>query len=133
MTDIRIEVEGFDRIIFNKRELKKAIRQGGAVVRAEARRLVSKRAISAPGEFPGLQSGALKRSIKLKVGSGGGYAKVMPYKMPEMNHFYAAYLINGTSRGLRPRKDIMTSALDNKQEQIRARIRQALNNALQAV
>lgn len=132
MTDIKIEYEGFDRILFRKAELKRAIRQGGAVVRAEARRLIAKRAISGPGEFPGRDTGAMMRSIKVKIGSGGGYAKIGPYKTSEMQDFYPAYLAVGTSRGLKPRKNFMTAALDNKGAAIRARIAQSLRNSLTA-
>lgn len=130
-SDIRIQIDEFDRIIFNKREFKAAIRKGGGIVRTEARRLISRRAISAPRELPGYQSGAMSRSIRVKIGSGGGYAKVMPYKTAEMEKFYPAFLVLGTRRGLKPRKDFMVQALDNKQAEIRAAIRTSLQNALQ--
>jgi hypothetical protein len=133
MSDVNIRIEGFDRILFKKTELKRAIRKGGGVVRQEARRLIARRAISAPGDFPGRDSGAMMRSIKVKVGSGGGYAKVMPYKTPEMgNDFYPAFLNYGTSNGLRPRKNFMVAALDSKQMQIRREISNALRRALVA-
>ena len=129
--NINIKVEGFDRIIFEKRELKKAIRRGGAVVRAEARRLIAHRAISAAGEFPGFDSGAMSRSIQVRVGAGGGYAKVMPFRTPEMKQdFYPAFLFYGTSRGLAPRKNFMVAALDNKQAMIRSAIAASLVKSL---
>ena len=141
MSDVTIKIEGFDRIIFKKAELKRAIRKGGAVVRSEARRLIAKRAISAPGQLPGSDTGVMKKSIKSNVGSEGGYVKVMPYLTDEManntrskktprGHFYPAYLFYGTSRGLKPRKNFMIEALDNKQAQIRAEIRKSLAHAL---
>lgn len=133
MLDATITVEGFDRIIFKKAELKRAIRFGGAVVRREARRLISRRAVSAAGEFPGRDSGAMMRSIRVKVGSGGGYAVVSPYKTAEMTgEFYPALLMSGTSHGLKPRKNFMKSALDNKQAVIRAAISASLAKSLVA-
>jgi hypothetical protein len=139
--DFYFRTEGFNRLLFDKRELKAAIRKGGAVVRKEARRLIASRAISAAGEIPGYDSGAMSRSIKVKVGSGGGYAKVMPYMTQQMINnsksakypdgaFYPAFLMVGTRRGLRPRKDFMQAALDNKQSEIRAAITAALANAI---
>ena len=131
MSEIRIDIDGFDRILFKKSELKRAIRKGGAVVRQESRRLIARRAISGAGEFPGRDTGAMMRSIKVKVGSGGGYAKVMPYKTSDMgDDFYPAFLFYGTSRGLEPRKNFMVAALDNKQAAIRAEIRRSLARAL---
>ena len=128
---ISINIEGFNRLIFDKRELKAAIRKGGNVVKTESRRLISHRAISAAGEIPGYKSGVMSRSIKAKVGSGGGYVRIMPTKTPEMGKdFYPAYLSVGTRRGLKPRKDFMLQALDNKQIQIRAAISATLLNAI---
>jgi hypothetical protein len=133
MSDVNIKTEGFDRILFKKTELKRAIRKGGGVVRQEARRLIARRAISAPGDFPGRDSGAMMRSIKVKVGSGCGYAKVMPYKNAEIvKDFYPAFLSYGTSSGLKPRKNFMVAALDSKQMQIRREISNALRRALVA-
>jgi hypothetical protein len=123
----------FNRLLFDKRELKAAIRKSGAVVRAEARRLISSRAVSGAGEFPGYDSGAMSRAIKIKVGSGGGYARVMPYRTAQMgDDYYPAYLFYGTRRGLQPRKDFMQAALDNKQAEIRAAISASLANSLRA-
>jgi len=130
--NIKMKIEGFDRLIFNKRELKSAIRKGGGEVRREARRLIAKRAISGAGDFPGKVTGAMSRSIKVKIGSGGGYAKIAPFKTAEMKVFYPAFLEYGTSRGLKPRKNFMIAALDNKQAVIRAVISAALQKALQA-
>lgn len=134
MSDIRIQIPEFRHIIFDKRELKAAIRKGGGIVRSEARRLIARRAVSAAGEIPGYDSGAMSRSIKIKVGTGGGYARIMPTKTAEMGgEFYPAFLAVGTRRGLRPRKDFMQVALDNKQFQVRAAIVLALQNALRVI
>lgn len=133
MIDIRIDVDGINRILFNKRELKSAFKKGGAVVRKESRRLIASKAISVAGQFPGYDSGAMSKSIKVKPGSGGGYVKIMPYKTSEMGKdFYPAFLMVGTRRGLQPRKDFMVQALDNKQAEIKSAIRASLRNALQA-
>lgn len=143
MIDIRIDVDGINSIIFNKRELKSAFKKGGAVVRKESRRLIASKAISAAGQFPGYVTGAMSKSIKLTVGSGGGYVKVMPYMTPLMAQnsiskeyeegiFYPAVLMAGNNRGLKPRKDFMVQALDNKQAEIKSAIRKALQDALQA-
>jgi hypothetical protein len=133
MIDVRITVDGFNRLRFDKRELKAAFRKGGAIVRKEARRLIASRAVSSAGAFPGYDSGAMSRSIKVKAGSGGGYVRIMPMKTSEMGaNFYPAFLMVGTSRGIRPRKDFMVQALDNKQAEIRAAITAALQNSIRA-
>jgi len=141
MSDINIRVEGFSRIIYNNRELRKAIKAGGILVQREARRLVSSSAVSSAGDFPGKNSGALRRSIRMKVGSGGGYVTVAPRMTEEIRRnttgpndgkadFYPMFLHRGTSRGIQPRKDYMQTALDNKSYAIRGAIHRALQNAL---
>ncbi|GEM_PF-1868025 len=95
-----VKVFGLSHIDYDKKLILKALNQGAAEVRKAARRLVSRRAISNPGEFPGKDSGALMRSIKIyKRGSRGGWVKVGPTKSSEMNVFYPAFLFYGT-RGL---------------------------------
>jgi len=129
--DIHITVDGINRLLFDKRELKKAFKKGGVVVAKESRRLIASRAISSAGQFPGYDTGAMSKSIKVKAGSGGGYVRVMPYKTPAMGaDFYPAFLMVGTRNGLRPRKDFIVQALDNKQAEIRAAIRAALVGAI---
>lgn len=141
MIDVRVDVEDFNNLIFDKRELKRAIKAGGNLVLQEARRLISSRAISSAGGIPGLDSGTMKASIKTKVGSGGGYVRVMPYMTAKMRTattskqykngaFYPAFLFYGTSRGLKPRKDFMEVALSNKQFEIRGAIMASLQNAI---
>jgi hypothetical protein len=140
---IEIGVEGFNRIIFDKRQLRKAIKQGGEITKQEARRLIASRAISRAGGLPGYDRGVMDKSIKIKVGSGGGYVKVSPYRTAAMNkattgpndnepNFYPAYLIYGTNRGLKQRKDFMIQALENKRAQVRLAIAYALQNAIRA-
>lgn len=129
--DVKISIKpSITRLWFEKRELKAVIRKGGRVVQKEARRLIAHRAISKPDQFPGYDSGAMSKSIKVTVGSGGGYAKVMPHKTAAMEDYYPAFLHYGTRRGLKPRKNYMTEALAKKQGAIKRAIRRALVGAI---
>ncbi len=123
----------FHKLIdFDRKALRKAMREGGAVVRKEARSIVSKRAISQPGEFPGQQTGTLRRAIGIVGrGSKGGWIKVGVRKTPAMKDFYPAFLFYGSEkRNLAPRANFMQTALQNKREVVRSNIRAALQNAL---
>jgi hypothetical protein len=134
MLDVNIQVKGINRLYFEKRELKAAIRLGGREVAKESRRLIANRAVSGASDFPGYDSGAMSRAIKVKVSSGGLYATVSPHKTQEMgDDYYPAYLIYGTKRGLEKRKDFVVSALDNKRSMVRMLIRRSLIKALRAV
>lgn len=95
-----VKITGLSHLDYDKRLIRKALNQGGAEVRKAARRLVSRRAISHPGEFPGQDSGALMRSIQIyKRGTRGGWVKIGPTKTEEMSVFYPAFLFYGV-RGL---------------------------------
>lgn len=134
MLNIKINVKGHSSLFFDKKELKTAIRKGGGVVQKEARRLISSRAISGAGDLPGYDTGAMSRSIKIKVGSGGLYAVVSPHKTPEMgDDYYPAFLIHGTSRGIEKRKDFIITALKNKNLAVRLALNASLIKSIRAI
>ena len=56
-------------IDFDRKPLRRALVNGARVVRKEARTLVSRRVVSQPGEFPGQQTGAMRRAIGV-IGKG---------------------------------------------------------------
>ena len=121
---------GHTMIDFDKKKIRKVLNQEGGEVRKAARRLVSRRAISHPGEFPGKDSGALMRSIKVyKRGTRGGWVKIGPTKTAEMGAFYPAFLFYGTDF-FDPRANYMVVALDQRRSQAQANIRAALPGAL---
>ncbi len=127
---VSVNVAGHNRIDFDKKAIRKVLRQQGGEIRKLARRLVARRAISGPGQMPGRVSGTLMRSIKVKVASGGFWTKIAPYKTSEMKVFYPAFLYYGTSRGLAKRDNYMTDALGQRRVAAQAAIYSALRNNL---
>lgn len=129
--DLFVGLEYHQTIDFDKRGLRKSMRQGAADVRKEARRLVSRRAISAPGEMPGQQSGALKRAIGIvSRGSRGGWIKIGVRSIPG-SAFYPAFLFYGSPKtGLQQRGNFMVAALSNRRTVVRGMIRGALRESL---
>ncbi|MDE2441877.1 MAG: HK97 gp10 family phage protein [Betaproteobacteria bacterium] len=130
--DVRVGLEFHKTIDYDRKAMRKALREGAAQVRKEARRIVSRRAISAAGDFPGLQSGALKRAIGIvSKGSKGGWIKVGVRKSKEMTAFYPAFLFYGsTKNNLARRGNFITTALAAKRESVRGQIRDALKHSL---
>lgn len=117
----------------NRRPIRRSLTKGAATVRKEARRLVSRRAISQPGEYPGLQTGLLKRGIGIvSSGSKGGWVKVGVRTLPN-SVFYPAFLFYGSPKtGLAPRGNFMAAALDNRRSEVRSTIRTAFQQAIEA-
>ena len=129
---LRVGLEFHKVIDYDRKAMRKALREGAAEIRKEARRIVSRRAISLPGEFPAMQTGALKRAIGIiGRGSRGGWIKVGVRKTPEMKDFYPAFLFYGSAKtGLAKRGNFMTTALATKRDSIRSNIQSALRDSL---
>lgn len=130
--EVRVGLEFHKTIDYDRKAMRKALREGAAQVRKEARRIVSRRAISAAGDFPGLQTGALKRAIGIvSKGSKGGWIKVGVKKSKEMTDFYPAFLFYGSAKiNLARRGNFVTAALAAKRESVRGQIRDALQHSL---
>lgn len=131
MLEINVKLDGFSRIDFDKKKIRKTMRTLGRDVQKEARRLVARRAISGAGEYPGRQTGRLWRAIKYRVSKPGFLVKIMPGKTADMKDFYPAFLLYGSKkRDLAPRKNYMTDALDNRRSVARGALRNALMDSL---
>lgn len=123
----------YSEVKFDKRPVRRALVKGAGVVRKQARRLVSRRAVSLAGEFPGMQTGALKRAIGIvKKGSKGGWVKVGVRSIPN-SVFYPAFLFYGSPKtNLAKRGNFMTEALDDRREEVRSMIRTSFQQAIEA-
>lgn len=129
--EVHATLAGHTRLDFDKRLIKRALRQQGGEIRKEARRLVARRAISGAGDMPGRDSGVLWRSIKVKVSSGGFWARVSPFKTSEMKVFYPAFLYYGVAeRNIEKRGNYMSTALDARRDAAQSAIATALKSAL---
>lgn len=117
----------------NKKPIRASLVKGAAVVRKEARRIVSRRAVSLAGEFPGMQTGALKRAIGIVgKGSKGGWVKVGVRSIPN-SIFYPAFLFYGSPKtNLAKRGNFMEQALDGRREEVRSMIRTSFQQAIEA-
>lgn len=96
---VRIDVGlAFHKTIdYDRKAMRGALARGAAIVRKEARRAVSRRAISAPGEDPGMDSGDLRRGIGVvSRGGKGGWVKIGVRKLKSMSAFYPAFLYYGS-------------------------------------
>lgn len=131
MLEINVKLDGFSRIDFDRKKIRKTMRMLGRDVQKEARRLVARRAVSGAGEYPGRQTGRLWRAIKYKVSKPGFLVKIMPGKTADMKDFYPAFLLYGSKkRDLAPRKNYMTDALENRRSVARGALRNALMDSL---
>jgi len=145
---IHVTLEGHERIDFDKKKIRKALRDSGRVIQKEARRLVSQRAISQAGDYPGRNTGTLRKSIRLKVSRPGFLVSIAPRMVEGMERFYPAYLHYGVKQGavrrkdhkkqtfsqwrVAPRKNFMTDALESRSDQTRAALLAGLKESLKA-
>jgi hypothetical protein len=131
MFDVFINTAGHSLVYFEKGRVRAAMRAAGRDVQKEARRLVARRAISAAGENPGRQTGALMRAIKPRVSKSGFMVKVMPDKTADMRAYYPAFLYYGVPGRLAKRNNYMAEALDNRRSSVQALLAAAMDGALQ--
>lgn len=89
------------RVDFDRRPVNKVIAKEAREIRKIARRLIARRAISKPGEFPGRDTGALQRSIKVILNRKYSFAVIRPETTPEMGSFHPYMLLRGTKKHLR--------------------------------
>lgn len=123
----------FHKVIdYDRRAMRQVLVKGAAEVRKSARRMVARNAISAAGEFPGADTGTLKRAIGIIArGSKGGWVKVGVKKTPAMQDYYPAFLFYGSrKRNLKARKNYITAALEERSSAIRASVQAALKQSL---
>jgi hypothetical protein len=141
------EFDTYGKLDFDKKEIRKAMRRAGVLVRGEARKMVGKRGASTSGEYPGLRSGRLRRSIKYRVSRAGFMVKIEPQKTADMKAFYPAFLWYGVRRGAKrgkshrkqdatgawritPRENYMVDALTQRADDVRTILRTAFAEAL---
>lgn len=133
MLEIHETITGHERIDFDRSKIRRAMRGFGQDVRKEARRRLARRAISAPGQDPGRDTGNLQRSVIYKVSRPGFLVRIYPGTSElrrKNNHWYAAYLYYGSKRGLEPRANYMAEALEARRDDVRVRLRGALLDSL---
>jgi len=146
--EINATLDGLTRVDFDKKEIRAVMRKVGRDVRNEARRLVSRRAVSLPDEYPGMQSGQLKKSIKEKVSPAGFLVTISPRRnMFVGDNYYPAMLYYGVRRGaarnkshkaqtlsgpwrIAPRANFMVDAAEHRREFAQTAIMQGLENSI---
>jgi len=149
MLEVNATLAGHSGIDFDKKKMRRALRQIGGGVRKESRRLVARKAISGAGENPGRETGSLSRSIKVKVYSTGMAAIISPQRTADMGDaFYPAFLVYGVRREavrrrdhqrqadngkgwrIEPRNNFMMSALFNRSDVSKAALMETLKDSL---
>lgn len=146
--ETNVTIDGFSRIDFDRRKVRKSMGVIGRDVQKEARRLIARRAISGADEYPGRRTGRLWRAVKYHVSRSGFMVKIQPDKTGEMKDYYPAYLYYGVRKmrslalakrhkkqpegpyRLAPRANFMTDALDNRSQNTRSVLRNTLQDAL---
>lgn len=128
---LHVGLDYHSTIDYDRKQMRRALVKGAAVVRKKARTLVSRRVVSQPGEFPGAVTGALRRAIGvIGKGSKGGWVKVGVRAIPGSFYYPAVLFYGSTSRHIAARGNFMTAALADRAGEIREMMRDALRHAL---
>jgi len=128
---LHVGLDFHSTIDYDRKAMRRALVKGAAVVRKEARTLVSRRVVSQPGEFPGEVTGAMRRAIGvIGRGSKGGWVKVGVRAIPGSFYYPAVLFYGSPARHIAARGSFMTAALANRGSEIREQVRDALRHAL---
>ncbi|GGH55186.1 hypothetical protein GCM10010975_12490 [Comamonas phosphati] len=129
--NLHVGLDFHSTIDYDRKAMRRALVKGAAVVRKEARTLVSRRVVSQPGEFPGVVTGAMRRAIGvIGRGSKGGWVKVGVRAIPGSFYYPAVLFYGSPARHIAARGNFMTAALANRGGEIREQVRDALRHAL---
>ncbi len=117
----------FGFVDFRRRPMRKAMGRIGRTIRARARKMVSRKAISEAGNYPGSSSGELRKAVNYKVSRPGLMVIVQPDKTAGMDDFYPAFLNYGAKdrkRGgtLAARKNYVVEAAELESSYIQREI-----------
>ena len=86
---------GYRKIDYDPKALKQPLRKSGNAVRKIAGKMISRKAVSEAGQFPGKQTGEMAKSIKVKVSKSGYSVAVYPTKTQAMPAYYPAFVVYG--------------------------------------
>lgn len=156
---LHVDFQNAKTLEFDRRKVRQSFVSIGKDVQREARRLVSRRAVSKAGEIPGEQTGALAKSIGFYVPRASknrpGFMAIVRPNQPRgqdlqrlPDPFYPAFLFYGVRRGakrgkshqagasggspwrIEPRKNFMAQALINQRYQIQHKLFMSLKNSV---
>jgi hypothetical protein len=134
--ELNTTIVGHSKIDFDRRIINRELLKGGRRVQRRSRRLVARKALSQPGEFPGKRTGALQKAIDLVKPKSkvGFWIKVEPTtdRIKKTGKIYYPAILNFGSkkRNIARRGNYMTAALDLEREHVRTALSQALKDAL---
>jgi hypothetical protein len=157
MDALKINIEfpqGFQRFHFDPKTFKKYLRLAASGVTKDAKRLVSRHAVSKGGDFFGRDTGDTVKAIRARIGFSGWSAVISPSKrsarMQERN-FYPTILVYGSKKMvsnwrnkggkkkraghgvLEPRRDPIAEAFDARRAFIRATLQEGFAESLGVV
>jgi HK97 gp10 family phage protein len=122
---ISVQIDYTRYMQFDRKQVRSAMRKAAATVKKEAKRLAGRKQISAPGNPPGRETGALWRSAYGRA-SRRGYAMVAGTTSPH------AHLVELGTRNMQPRP-LMPVALGNVRDKVIGLVEAAIGPGLHAV
>ena len=137
------------RTDIDRKSLRPYLRQIGAAIRKSARKRASARRVSKKGEYPGKQSGATVKAIKVKLFKSGYGLKVVQ-DVPqnaritdERWRYYPAFLRFGVKRRskgekqeswrIEPRRDYVADAAEEHQAKAMDIVMQGINASIKDI
>lgn len=128
---------------FDAKRLRPFLRRIGAAITKDARKRISSSEVSTEGQYPGMDTGAMRRAIRVKLFKSGYGLKVyqdMPKKPGAQDHFfYPAFLRYGAKNKnkpnwrIKPRKNYIEDAANDQRQSTMLIVKAALEASLKEI
>lgn len=128
----RVKLTQFQLWDFDLTKLSDGLSEQGKLIRRDARRLVARAAVSKAGEYPGKDSGLLRKTISFKKfrNQQGVY---ITHKMKSGQYRYPFALVNGSPEtGLEPRADYIADTFEDRKIYVQQMLRNAMRKSFKA-
>lgn len=116
----------------DRKTMKKGLRRAARLVQQQSKRLISPKRRSKPGEYPGRDTGLMRRNVKVVMAKRKNrlWSRVEVSTLPD-SFFYPAVLAYGKrNHTLLPRKNFIGDAQDLTKDQTEPIIEQAITDSL---
>ncbi len=125
--------KNFTRLDFDRKTVMKGLRKASRVVANQSKKLVAPKRRSKPGEYPGRDTGRMRRNIKVVSAKKREHfwTRVQVSSFKDKHFFYPAVLAAGKkNRTLLPRRNFIADAQTQTIHQTEPVINQAVWDAL---
>ncbi|MGN0896357.1 MAG: hypothetical protein ACI4NC_06285 [Succinivibrio sp.] len=125
--------KGLDALDFDRKTVMKSVREATKIVQKTAKRYISTRSVSKPGEIPGRRTGRMRRAVKCHYSKRKDrlWGRVQVDTIQDSDVFYPAVLMYGKKDStLKPRKNFIEQAFIEQESKVNSLIDDGMSKGI---